>query len=49
MDHVSNRIQLVLMISVNDMLVFVCVMVSPTCSDFDHVRVLSVDYGKFLT
>ena len=49
MDHVSNRIQLVLMISVNDMLVFVCVMVSPTCSDCEPAQSLAVYDGQFPT
>ena len=48
-DHVSNRIQLGFMMSVSDILVVFCVMVSHTCSNFDLARVLSVYDGEFPT
>ena len=43
----SNRIQLVLMMSVYRMFLVVCVMVSPTYSDCDPARSLAVDDRQF--
>ena len=49
MEHVSNRIKLVLMMSVSEFLVVVCDIVSPTCIDCDPERALAVDDGQFPT
>ena len=46
-EHVSNRIQLGLMISVAGILVVVCVVVISTCSDCDPKQSLDVDDGQF--
>ena len=46
-EHVSRRIHSVLMILVVGAFFVVWVMLSPTCSDCDTVRMLDVDYGKF--
>ena len=49
MEHVSNMILLGFMISVSGMLVVVCVMVSPTCSDCDPEQAFAVDDCQFPT
>ena len=46
-EHVYRRIQFGLMMFVVCAYFMVWVIVNPTCSDFDPVRVLAVDYGKF--
>ena len=46
-ENVSKRIQIGLMFLIVGASLVVWVMVSPTCSDCDPVRVLDVNYGKF--
>ena len=46
-EHLSNRIQLVLMMSVFGMLVVGCAMGSPNCTDCDPVHELYIDNGHF--
>ena len=46
-DNVSIRIQFGLMVLVVGLSLVVWVMVSPTCSDFDPLRVLAVGDGQF--
>ena len=47
-DHVSERIHFGLMILVVGDSFVIWVIVSPTCSDWDTVRVLDVYDGQFL-
>ena len=47
MEHISNWIQLVFMMSVDGMLVVVCVILSLICSDFYPLRALAVGDGCF--
>ena len=46
-EYASNRIQLELMTSVDDILVVVWIRMIPTCSDCDPVLALDIDYGQF--
>ena len=46
-EHVSNRIQLLFIMSFDGILAVVCVVVSPACSDCDPVWFLSVDGVQF--
>ena len=48
-DQVSRRIQFGLIILFLGASFVVWVTVRPTCSDFDPVRVLAVDDGRFTT